>query len=50
MGYTGDKMKGKMKKAAGKATGNKRMQAEGAYQEGTAKLKQELDNKFYPGM
>jgi len=42
MGSGMDKMSGKAKQTAGKATNNKRMQAEGKYEEGKGKLKQQF--------
>ncbi len=41
-----DKLSGKAKKTQGKMTNNKTMQAKGTFQEGKAKVKDSIDNRF----
>lgn len=43
MGHNIEKMEGKMKKTAGKITGNKKMEMKGAIKEKTAQIKDKFD-------
>lgn len=43
MGHNLEKMEGKMKKTAGKMTGNKKMEIKGTIKESTAKIKDKFD-------
>ena len=43
MAHSIEKLEGKMKKNAGKMTGNRKMQMRGAVKENTAKIKDKFD-------
>jgi uncharacterized protein YjbJ (UPF0337 family) len=43
MGHNIEKLEGKMKKNAGKMTGNKKMEMKGTIQEASAKIKDKFD-------